>query len=479
MRRLPSAVLTGDAGIEVTGIHHDSRRLEPGQIFAAMPGEHRHGLDFLGEALGRGAAAVLTDREPPEGVTAAWITTASPRAHMALAAWALAGDPQRRLELVGITGTNGKSTVAGLVASMLEAAGRPAGLFGTLEYRFAGMRVPAPRTTPEATDLAPKLARIVAEGGDVAVMEVSSHAIALDRVAGLDFDVAVFTNLSRDHLDYHRTMDAYFATKKRLFTELLAPDGRRVLPSGDRWGTALGAEPRAGDVTWGLDDADVTASAPRYSLDGTSFELRTPAGSAGIVLPLIGEHNLENALAAAAAGFALGLPFEAISRALNGARPLPGRLEPVRTELAFPVYIDFAHTPDGLRAVLRALRRVTDRRLIVVFGAGGDRDRGKRRPMGRAAGELADDAIVTSDNPRTEDPAAIAREVAAGVREAGMEPAVILDRREAIATALKRADASSLVLVAGKGHETDQEIGGRRLPFSDVQVIHELAGGAS
>jgi UDP-N-acetylmuramoyl-L-alanyl-D-glutamate--2,6-diaminopimelate ligase len=197
------------------------------------------------------------------------------------------------------------------------------------------------------------------------------------------------------------------------------------------------------------------------------------------MLPLIGEHNLRNALAAAAAGFALGLPFEAISRALNKASPLPGRLEPVRTTLAFPVYIDFAHTPDGLRAVLRALRRVTDRRLIVVFGAGGDRDRGKRRPMGRAAGELADDAIVTSDNPRTEDPAAIAREVAAGVREAGMEPAVILDRREAIAAALKRADASSLVLVAGKGHETDQEIGGRRLPFSDVQVIRELAGRAS
>ncbi len=475
--RLPGASLRGNPETAVTGIYHDSRRIVPGQVFAAMPGEHRHGLEYLGEALERGAAAVLTDRQPEPGVDAAWITSPRPRAHMALAAWALAGDPQRHLQLAGITGTNGKTTVAGLLWAMLEADGRTAGLFGTLEYRTARQRLDAARTTPEATDLAPMLAGLVREGGRAAVMEVSSHAIALDRVAGLAFDVAVFTNLSRDHLDYHGDMEHYFEVKSRLFSELLKPSGKRVVPAGDPWGSRLAAEPQRGDLTWGIGHGDVRAVNPKLTLDGTSFELVTPAESRPVTLPLIGEHNLKNALAAAAAGLALELPLDAICHALEAASPLPGRLEPINAGTPFPVYVDFAHTPDGLRAVLTALRSVTDRRLIVVFGAGGDRDRGKRWPMGEAVGRLADGVIVTSDNPRSEDPAAIAADVAAGVRAAGGDPVIVLDRREAIARALRAADERSLVLVAGKGHETEQEIAGRRVPFSDAGVIRELAGG--
>lgn len=476
-RRLDGVRLTGDPGVEVTGISHDSRRVRPGWIFAALPGERAHGLDFLPGATERGAAAVLSDRGPSGGAALPWLLSRAPRRHTAEAAWALAGDPQRELTMIGITGTNGKSTTAHLLAAMFAAAGRPAGLFGTLVYHLPDADRKADRTTPEAADLAPLLARLRASGGEAAVMEISSHALALERVAGLEFDIAVWTNLSRDHLDYHHDMESYFAVKRRLFDQLREGRGRRVLPVDERWGARLLAEPEAGDVTYGLEDADVTAVEPRMSLEGTAFELRTPQGQAPVRLPLIGEHNLLNALAAAAAASAAGLPFNVVCRALESASPLPGRLEPASAGLDFPVYVDYAHTPDGLRAVLTALRRVTKRRLIVVFGAGGDRDTGKRSEMGSAVGELADTAIVTSDNPRSEDPAAIAAAVAEGVRAAGARPRVILDRREAISTALELADSHALVLVAGKGHETEQIIGKRRLPFSDIEVVRELAGG--
>ncbi|HHQ47333.1 MAG TPA: UDP-N-acetylmuramoyl-L-alanyl-D-glutamate--2,6-diaminopimelate ligase, partial [Acidobacteria bacterium] len=358
-----------------------------------------------------------------------------------------------------------------------EAAGRPTGLFGTLSYRVAGRSVPAERTTPEATDLAPLLAELVAAGGHTAVMEVSSHAIVLERVAGLGFDIAVLTNLSRDHLDFHGDMERYFAVKRRLFDELLAPGGRRVLPAEDPRGQELLATPREADVTWGIERGDVSAAEVRMDLDGTRLTLRYGGHEAPLHLPLIGTHNLANALAAAAAALAAELPLEAVVRGLEGAEPLPGRLERVPVELPFPVFVDYAHTPDGLRAVLESLRAVTDRRIVLVFGAGGDRDRGKRAPMGEAAGRLAHTVIVTSDNPRSEDPAVIAAAVAEGVRRAGAEPTVELDRRRAIALALDVADRRSLVLVAGKGHESFQQIGPRRIPFSDAAVIRELAGG--
>ncbi len=472
--RLTGARLEGDPAIEAAGITHDSRRVEPGDVFAALPGQHAHGLDYLGEAMAHGAAAVLSDRRPSLPVP--WIETSEPRRDAALAAFALAGDPQRRLRLIGITGTNGKTTTAHLIAAMLEAAGHRPGLFGTLAYRLPGMEVPAARTTPEATDLARHLAELVAAGGDTAVVEVSSHGLVQHRVEGLVFAVAAFTNLSRDHLDFHADMDDYFAAKRLLFERYLAADGRRVVPAGGTWGARLRARPRPGDVTWGVAGGDVHASGLAVGLEGSRFTLHLGSEELPVHLPLVGTHNLENALTAAAAAWAAGASADAVRAALEAARPLPGRLEPVAAGLPFPVYVDYAHTPDGLRAVLESLRAVTDRRLIVVFGAGGDRDRGKRGPMGEAVGRLADVAVVTSDNPRSEDPAAIAAAVADGVRAAGAEPRVILDRRAAIAAALELADEHSLVLVAGKGHERTQSAGGRTVPFSDPEVVLELAG---
>ena len=477
IRRLDGCRLTGDPGVDVDVVVLDSRDVRPGSLFAALPGQRHHGIEFLGEALERGAAAVLSDRSRPEDVSAPWMESVLSRRHTALAAWAVAGDPQRTLRLIAVTGTNGKSTTVDLVSRILEAAGIVAGTFGTLGYRLPTTTVEAERTTPEATQLAPLLARLAAEGGQAAVMEASSHALDQDRLAGLEFEVGVWTNLTRDHLDFHGDMERYFEAKRRLFTHHLAPSGRRVLPVDEPWGARLAADPQPGDVTWGVDTGDVHASETAAGLDGTRFVLVRPDGLHPVALPLVGLHNLRNALAAAAAAWAAGVTAEATVAGLEAARPLPGRLEPVAVDLPFPVFVDFAHTPEGLRAVLASLRAVSDRRLVVVFGAGGDKDRGKRGPMGRAVGELADVALVTSDNPRSEDPATIAAAVAAGVREAGTEPEILIDRRVAIARALELAGADALVVIAGKGHESVQVIGQRRIPFSDAAVVRELVGG--
>ena len=476
--RLTGGRLIGDGRREVAGITHDSRRVQENWIFAALPGQHAHGLDFLDGALGHGACAVLTDRARPSGVDLPWIEAHVPRRMMAEAAWLLAGNPQRELQMVGITGTNGKSTTTHLLSLIFEAGRRRGAFIGTLGYYLpSGERLSADRTTPEATDLAPLLRRTVADRGRVVAMEVSSHALMMERLAGLHFQVAVWTNLSRDHLDFHGDMESYFRAKRRLFDEHLADDGRRVLPVDDEWGARLLDEPCATDVSWGLSRGTVHAREVRADLDGTAFELVLGDEVVEVRLPLIGVHNLRNALAAAAAGHAAGVGSDAIRRGLELARPLRGRLEPVADVRGFPVFVDYAHTPGGLRTVLEALREITDRRLIVVFGAGGDRDVGKRGPMGSAVGELADVALVTSDNPRSEDPARIAAAVAEGVRAAGGEPLVELDRRRAIASALDLAEERSLVLVAGKGHEATQTIGGQQLPFSDQDVILELIEG--
>jgi len=397
LSRLAGAHLTGDPEVRVDRVVLDSREVRPGALFAALPGQHRHGLEFLGEALDRGATAVLSDRPRPGTVAVPWLESSVPRRHTALAAWAVAGDPQRALRLVAITGTNGKSTTVDLVTRTLEAAGIVTGTFGTLGYSLPGVTVEAERTTPEATQLAPLLAQLVAAGGRAAVMEASSHALEQDRLAGLEFEVAVWTNLTRDHLDFHGDMERYFDAKRRLFTHHLAPNGRRVLPVDEPWGARLATEPRPGDVTWGLEAGDVHAREIAAGLDGTRFVLQRPDGASPVALPLVGLHNLRNALAAAAAARAAGLSMEATVAGLETARPLPGRLEPVPAALPFPVFVDFAHTPEGLRAVLASLRAVSDRRLIVVFGAGGDKDRGKRGPMGRAVGELADVALPGCD----------------------------------------------------------------------------------
>ncbi|MFZ5786273.1 MAG: UDP-N-acetylmuramoyl-L-alanyl-D-glutamate--2,6-diaminopimelate ligase [Acidobacteriota bacterium] len=468
------ASLRGDPRIEVTGVSHRSAQVRPGEVFAALPGLRRHGVEFTVEARARGAVAVLSDRDPGPGVS--WLAADDPRRSAALAAWALAGHPHRRLRMIGVTGTNGKSTVVDLISRIAAEAGERPGTFGTLGYALPHRSEAAARTTPEAPDLAPLLRELVDHGGTSAVMEVSSHALEQRRVAGLAFDVAVWTNLTRDHLDFHRDLDDYFAVKASL-ADLLRPQppGRRVIGADDPTMARLLADRRAGDLTFGLGAGrDVTASSPALSLQGTSFVLSTPIGEAEVTLPLIGRHNLRNALAAAAASAAAGWPLDAIARGLGGARPLPGRLEPVEVP-GVPSFVDYAHTPDALEQVVGALRELSDRRLIVVFGCGGDRDPGKRGPMGEVVGRLADVPIVTSDNPRSEPPDAIIAAVMEGVRASGNPRALaISDRREAIGAALSTADDRSVVLVAGKGHETEQVFADRAVEFDDRQVLREL-----
>ena len=470
------ATVRGDGALTVTGLTHVSGKVRPGWVFAALPGQRRHGGEFVAEAIAKGAVAVLSDRDPGEGVP--WLASSTPRRATALAAWALAGHPERRLTMVGITGTNGKSTVADLVSRIAVAAGLGVGVLGTLAYTLPQRSERATRTTPEAPDLAPMLAEIAASGGSVAVMEVSSHALELDRVTGLEFDVAVWTNLTRDHLDFHADPESYFAAKRKLEGLLRGtPAGRRIVGADDATMARLLATPRAGDLSFGLAPSrDVTATDVRFDPTGTDFRLQTPCGGTPVRLPLVGRHNLRNALAAAAVAEALGWPQGAVAHALEAARPLPGRLEPVETELPFPIFVDYAHTPDALTQVLEALREVSTRRLIVVFGCGGDRDPGKRAPMGEVVGRLADVPIVTSDNPRSEDPLAIVAAVMAGVRASGNPNAqAIPNRREAIAAALALADEGSLVLVAGKGHETEQILATSTIPFDDRAVVRELA----
>jgi UDP-N-acetylmuramoyl-L-alanyl-D-glutamate--2,6-diaminopimelate ligase len=464
-------------GAEVTGITHVAQTVQPGWVFAALPGATHHGVEFAAVALERGAVAVLSDRDP--GPQAVWLAAANPRRATALAAWALVGHPERRLTMVGITGTNGKSTVADLVGRFAAAAGIPHGVFGTIAHTLPGRSEHAVRTTPEATDLAPLLAELVDSGGQVAVMEVSSHALALERVHGLEFDVAVWTNLTRDHLDFHHDLEDYFATKQRL-ADLLRrePPGRRVIGTDDPYMARLAASPRPGDLTFGLaPGCTVTATDISPSLEGTTLMLRTPLGAAPARLPLIGVHNVRNALAAAGCAIALGWSLEVIVRGMEGAQPLPGRLEPVAAGTHFPVFVDYAHTPDALEQVLLALREVgEERRLVVVFGCGGDRDPGKRAPMGEVVGRLADVPIITSDNPRSEDPQAIIDAILEGVRASGNPRALAIpDRREAIGAALSLADERCLVVVAGKGHETEQILANRKVPFDDRAVIRELA----
>lgn len=464
------------AGAEVTGITHVAQEVQPGWVFAALPGARHHGIEFAALAQERGAVAVLSDRDPGPGTV--WLAAPDPRRAAALAAWALAGHPERRLRMVGITGTNGKSTVADLVGTIAGAAGVLRGVFGTIAYTLPGRSERSVRTTPEATDLAPLLAELADTGGQVAIMEVSSHALTLERVAGLEFDVGIWTNLTRDHLDFHHDLEGYFAAKQRL-VELLRrdPPGRRVIGADDPFMARLAASPRPGDLTFGLGPGClVTATETSPSLEGTTFILRTPLGEAPARLPLVGAHNLRNALAAVATAIALGWPLEAVVRGLESAETLPGRLEPVAAGTHFPVFVDYAHTPDALEQVLLALREVgEERRLVVVFGCGGDRDPGKRAPMGEVVGRLADVPVITSDNPRSEDPQAIIDAVLDGVRASGNPRALAIpDRREAIGAALSLADERCLVLVAGKGHETEQIFAERSVPFEDRAVIREL-----
>lgn len=451
---------------DVTSLAYDDRKVVPGTAFFCVPGHTRDGHDFAAEAVRRGAAALVVQR--PLGLGVPEVPVDDVRAVMPLAAARLNGDPTARLLMVGVTGTNGKTTTAYLVRSLLEAGGIPTGLVGTVEQIVGGRRSAAVRTTPEAIDLQSTFAAMLAAGDRACVMEVSSHALELHRADAIHWDVAIFTNLTQDHLDFHPSMEAYFLAKRRLFE---AAPRARIANVDDPYGRRLAVE-LPGAVTVGLDSPDATLRATEVRGDNSGSDFS--AGGCRWRVPLPGPFNVLNALCAIAVARAVGIDDETGRAALRGAERAPGRFEPVDEGQAFAVLVDYAHTPDSLRGVLRAARELCGGRVIVVFGAGGDRDRGKRAQMGEVAAREADLAIVTSDNPRSEPPGAIIDEILAGLRTGGAKGEAIEDRRAAIARAVELARPGDAVVIAGKGHEHVQELaGGVSVPFDDREVARE------
>ena len=456
------------ANVEISSLVYDNRLARDGTLFFCVPGYTRDGHDFASDAIARGAAALVVERPLNLGVPE--IKVPSVRAAMAAVAARFHGDPTARLQTVGITGTNGKTTTAFLVRAVLEAAGRRTGLLGTVKSVIGGVEHEVLRTTPEAIDLQRTFAEMLDAGDEACVMEVSSHALELHRADAIHFAAAIFTNLTQDHLDFHETMEQYYAAKRLLFTEL-APT-HAVVNVDDPYGARLAAELGGTAITFALDhDASYRAGAVQTGLDGSHFAVRGPDGVFELSSPLTGRFNVSNVLGAFATARALGVSAGTAIDAIAGAGQVPGRFESVAEGQDYAVLVDYAHTPDSLQNVLEAARPLTTGRLHVVFGCGGDRDRGKRPLMGEIAARLADRVIVTSDNPRSEDPAAIIDEILAG---SGGDVEHEVDRRVAIDRAIATAGPGDVVVIAGKGHEQGQEFeAGRKIPFDDVTVVRE------
>jgi UDP-N-acetylmuramoyl-L-alanyl-D-glutamate--2,6-diaminopimelate ligase len=476
--------LLGEAAgdVEVTGLAYDNRAVRPGTLFFCVPGFTRDGHDFAPDAVARGASALVVARRLALDVPQVLVEDV--RAAMALAAARFWGDPTARLPVAGITGTNGKTTTAFLVREILEADGRPCALLGTVKSVIGGVEEETRRTTPEAIDRQPLFRAMLDAGDQACAMEASSHALELRRVDGIRFEVALFTNLTQDHLDFHPSMEDYFQAKRRLFAGTPDPPAVRIANVDDAYGRRL-AEEFPDTVTFALDGpADYTATGVQTGFAGSEFTLRTPDGPLEVRSPLPGRFNVSNVLGAAAAARALGVAPAKIASALAQAGRVPGRFEPVDAGQDFAVLVDYAHTPDSLENVLLAARDLAapGAAVLCVFGAGGDRDRGKRPLMGAIAARLADRVVVTSDNPRSEAPERIIAEILAGVgpRPDGAGPVESdPDRRRAIARGIELAGPGDVLVIAGKGHEQGQEFAeGRKEPFDDVTVAREALGTA-
>jgi UDP-N-acetylmuramoyl-L-alanyl-D-glutamate--2,6-diaminopimelate ligase len=463
--------------IPCRGVTHDSRRVEAGWVFVALRGLKADGADFAPQAIAAGAAAIVADRPPPTATQVPWIVVHDARLALAWLAAEFSGHPSREMQVIGITGTNGKTTTGYLVSAIVEAAGMRCGLMGTVTYRIGAQEFSATRTTPEAPDLQAMMRQMVSAGCRACVMEVSSHALSLRRADSIHFAAAIFTNLTRDHLDFHLSMEEYAAAKRRLF-QMLPPGAPAVVNIDDPRGAAMG-DAASRQVTYAVNRAaDVTPGPLSFSFSGLEFDARTPRGTIHVQSRLMGRPNAYNILAAVGVTVALGLPLEAIRRGIEELGGVPGRFERASSaDDDITVIVDYAHTDDALRNLLEMARPLAARRLITVFGAGGDRDRTKRPLMGMVAARLSDVVVITSDNPRSEDPARIIDEVNLGaqpeVKQRGAEVLIIVDRREAILHAVAHAEPEDVLLIAGKGHEKYQEIGGVRLPFDDVAVARE------
>ena len=472
--RVPGAVPSGAEDVEVTAVTHDSRKAGTGSLFVAIRGLTADGNDFVEAALKKGAAAVASEAPPRPGVP--WIQTPGAREALAVLSAAILGAPAESLELLGVTGTNGKTTTTYLIDAALRAAGRKVSLLGTIQYRIGDRLSEAVRTTPESSDLQALFREMADAGSHYAVIEVSSHSLALKRVHGCRFRVAVFTNLTRDHLDFHGDMDSYFAAKRVLFDTLLREDGHAILNAEDDRTAELARVSRGRVWTYATDrSADLRAEGIVLSLEGTRFRALTPVGALDVRTPLLGRFNVQNLLAALGAALALGVPAELALVGLESVAQVPGRLERVNAGQDFTVIVDYAHTDDALKNLLETVRELGPSRVITVFGCGGDRDRTKRPLMGAVASRLSDVAIVTSDNPRSEPPEAIVEDIQRGMnRQSRAERHAIVDRRDAIGRALEMAGPGDVVVVAGKGHETYQVLRDRTVPFDDRQVVRDL-----
>jgi len=483
----------GDPDRDIKGLAYDSRSVEPGFLFVAMKGHKQDGHVYIREAVEKGAVAVVAEKWMEGDEHIAFIRVSD--AHQALSTLAITfyDQPFRNMTLVGITGTNGKTTTSYLLESVLQAAGFKSGVIGTINYRFSGHVLEAPVTTPESLEFMKILRRMADDGVTHVVMEVSSHALDQGRVRGCPFHVAIFTNLSRDHLDYHGSMEAYWEAKSRLFRNLKEQAGNRaraVINRDDPRGKDLMDRTDAPTLTYGLKKGcDVRAEKVQVSRLGLKGRLITPAGIADIRCPLIGEFNIYNIMAASAAALAMGIDLKEISTGILSLKGVPGRLEMVRNARSLTILVDYAHTPDALLKALQAVRPIVEGRLFTVFGCGGDRDKGKRGQMGRVAGEHSDLVFITSDNPRTEEPSRITSQIEEGVIESGLRNlegagpgdaagrGYILDpdRASAIRRAIAMARPGDTILIAGKGHEDYQIVGKTKRHFDDREVAAEAA----
>jgi UDP-N-acetylmuramoyl-L-alanyl-D-glutamate--2,6-diaminopimelate ligase len=476
LRDLPVLQTGADAGAEVSSLAYNSREVRPGTLFFAIHGAMADGHAYIPEAFKRGAVAVVSERIAPPELATRWIRVAAIRRALADAGRVIFYHPEAHLQLIGITGTNGKTTTTYLVESVLAAAGILSGAFGTIEYRMGGKTKVASNTTPESLDLLTYFTELVKAGGKAAVMEVSSHALAQERVWGFHFAVAVFTNLTQDHLDYHGDFEHYFQAKRRLFEGLGAPPPDwAVINIDDPWGARLVELPYPHRLTYGLkSDAQVTPKHVASSAKETEAVIAIPGGKVHVVSPLLGRANLANILAAVATGVAMGLASTKIEEGIARLRAVPGRFERVDEGQPFLVVVDYAHTDDALKNVLKTARELTRERLIVLFGCGGDRDRTKRPRMGEAAGNLADFVVLTSDNPRGEDPLLIMADALVGLQRTGKPYLAEVDRGVAIRKVLEEAREGDVVVLAGKGHETYQVLKEGKIEFDDRDVARKV-----
>lgn len=482
LSKLPTRAVRGPLDVEISSLCYDSRKITPGALFVAVRGEHVDGHQYIAKAVQKGAVAVLVEQPDVTAGDATVVEVEDTRIALAALAAFFYRQPALKLKLAGITGTNGKTTTSYLLKHICEKSVLRCGLIGTVRYEIGQEIVPSTHTTPESLDLQDLFAQMRDAGCKAAVMEVSSHAIAQDRVRGVEFDTAVFTNLTQDHLDFHGSMQSYFDTKASFFSDHLAGQAKKkgvaVVNIDDRYGIELYSRisKSVRVITYGVSNrAEFRASNFKTELGGSSYQLDAQERSYLVRLPLIGKFNIYNSLAAVAAASVLGIQPRAAVLALATAPAVPGRVQLVPAKRNYQVYVDYAHTDDALLNVLRTLRELNPHRLVVVFGCGGDRDRAKRPLMARAAEQLSDYAIVTSDNPRSEDPAAIAGHIEKGFQGRNYE--VVLDRRAAIERAISLAGPRDIILIAGKGHETYQQFAHETLPFDDVQVAQAAIEG--